>query len=384
MAERDRIDSIVERIVGEILQAHTVQLKEEIVRRITEEVGSVPATEGTNGIASADLAHAVSEIQAGSTQREILRALLDACARYAARVALFVVKAGSATGWQGRGFSNNDSLKDFALDVAAPAVSRAVGEHSIVNARAEEIDQRFLTEFGSPGTGEARLLPLVLKDKVAALVYADGGTEAAPHLDAGSLELLVLTTSAWLELNSLRKQVQKGPAAGESEHSYASAVPVAATPASYSDPFAAHAPGHAMAAAAAAETMAPAIAVATPPEPGVVESEPPLSAAPAASEPAPQVQSTASSEEQEVLRKAQRFARLLIDEIKLYNQAKVAEGRKNKDLYDRLKEAIEKSRATYQKRYGNTVAASSDYFQHELVSSLAEDDISIMGANFPH
>ena len=89
-----------------------------------------------------------------------------------------------------------------------------------------------------------------------------------------------------------------------------------------------------------------------------------------------------SEQDADVHRKAQRFARLLVDEIKLYNQAKVAEGRKNKDLYDRLKEDIDKSRATFKKRYGNTVAASVDYIQAELVRSLAEDDISVMGANF--
>ena len=76
------------------------------------------------------------------------------------------------------------------------------------------------------------------------------------------------------------------------------------------------------------------------------------------------------------------FARLLVDEIKLYNQAKVTEGRKNKDLYDRLKDEIEKSRATYQKRYGTTVAAAADYFNQEIVRSLAGDDGSLMGANF--
>ncbi len=91
-----------------------------------------------------------------------------------------------------------------------------------------------------------------------------------------------------------------------------------------------------------------------------------------------------SPEHQDTHRKAQRFARLLVDEIKLYNQAKVAEGRKNKDLYDRLQEEIEKSRATYHKRYGNTVAASANYFQHEIIRSLAEDDLSNMGANFRH
>jgi hypothetical protein len=47
-----------------------------------------------------------------------------------------------------------------------------------------------------------------------------------------------------------------------------------------------------------------------------------------------------------------------------------------------LKEAIEKSRGTFQKRYGNTVAASGDYFQKEVIRSLAEDDLSVMGANF--
>ena len=88
------------------------------------------------------------------------------------------------------------------------------------------------------------------------------------------------------------------------------------------------------------------------------------------------------SSEVDVHKRAQRFARLLVDEIKLYNQAKVMEGRKNKDLYDRMKEDIDKSRTTYQKRYGNTAAGSADYFSQELIRSLAEDDASLLGNNF--
>ncbi len=386
MAERDRIESIVERIVGEVLQAHSVQSREEIVRRVAAESANLPAPEPgetKSGIKSADLARAVGEIQAGSSQREILKALLDGCARYAARVALFVVKAGSATGWQGRGFTNGDALKDFALDVNASAVGRAIGEQGAVSTPSGEMDARFFEKFGTPAS-EARLLPLLLKDKVAALVYADGGTDGTPHFDAGSLDLLVLATSAWLEVNSLRKQVQKGPAVPEGDASYSSQAPLAAASGSFSDPFAGHTPSHAMAAAAAAaaESVAPAMQAAVHSEAAVVEPEPGLGTAPVAAEP-PSTATAASSEEQEIVRKAQRFARLLIDEIKLYNQAKVAEGRKNKDLYDRLKETIEKSRVTYQKRYGNTVASSNEYFQHELVRSLAEDDISLMGENFP-
>ena len=385
MAERDRIESIVERVVGEVLQAHTAQLREEIVRKVAEESANLPATEapgGKNGVDSAELARAVADVHAGSSQREILKALLDSCAHYAARVALFVVKSGTATGWQGRGFSNNEGLKDFALNVNASAVSRAIGEHGVVSAQPDEMDAHFWEQFGTPAS-EARLLPLLLKDKVAALVYADGGSDGGAHFDAGALDLLVLATSAWLEVNSLRKQVQKGPAGPtEGEHSYSSPAPMAAAAGPYSDPFASHAPSHAMAAAAAAEAAAPPMPPAAHAEAAVVEAEPALGTAPVSAE-APPSPPNASPEEQEVIHKAQRFARLLIDEIKLYNQAKVAEGRKKKDLYDRLKEPIEKSRGTYHKRYGNTVAGSNDYFQHELVRSLAEDDISLMGPNFP-
>jgi len=47
-----------------------------------------------------------------------------------------------------------------------------------------------------------------------------------------------------------------------------------------------------------------------------------------------------------------------------------------------LQDPIDKSRATYQKRYGSTVAGSGNYFEDEMKRSLAEDDLSVMGPNF--
>ena len=76
---------------------------------------------------------------------------------------------------------------------------------------------------------------------------------------------------------------------------------------------------------------------------------------------------------------ARKIARLLVSEIKLYNEAKVAVGRKNKDLYERLKDDIERSRQTYMQRIDPEVAAKSNYFQDELVSTLAEGDAEILG-----
>jgi len=381
MKARDWIEPIVERVVGRVLDSHIAQLRAEIVRQVAEEIAAAPAlAQATSKAASAkssvaDLAHAVGEIQLGSSQREILRALLDASSRYAARVALFVVKGAHATGWQGRGFANDAAIKDFALDDKAPALVRAITNRIAASVPVADQDARFVKEFGAPSSGEGRILPLLLKDKVAALVYADGGPDSAGLLDAGSLELLVLSTSAWLEINSLRKQTQKDPSpSAQPEAQAAAAAPVQSVPA-FNDPFAAHAPGHAMAAAASAA----AYPIAAEP---VLEPAPIVQTQPAAEVDASGGISSLSPEDQDVHRKAQRFARLLVDEIKLYNQAKVAEGRKNKDLYDRLKEVIDKSRGTYQKRYGSTVAASGNYFQNEIVRSLAEDDLSIMGSNF--
>jgi len=208
------------------------------------------------------------------------------------------------------------------------------------------------------------------------LVYADGGTGADKKMDAAAVELLVAATSAWLEVASLRKQALKEGTAEAGAGEKFEAPPVQ-TVSSFSDPFAGHAPKHAVAEPVAVEEPAMAEATAE-----VVTAPAGMSAAAAA--PATDAFAHMSPEDADVHRKAQRFARLLMDEIKLYNQAKVAEGRKNKDLYDRLKEDIDKSRATYQKRYGNTVAASTDYLSSELIRSLAEDDVSILGPNFRH
>lgn len=356
----NEIRHIVEQAVAEALQAHVPGLQSQIVQQV---LGALPAqaAEAAQGSSSANaLVQAVSNIHAGSTQKEILRALLDAGSGYCSRIALFVVKAGAASGWHSRGFGDQDPVKDFALDLTVGPVAHSYQNRIATPGNIAEMGSSFVDRFGKPSNEQVLILPLLLKDKVAAIVYADAGETG--QLDPDSLELLVMSTSAWLEVASLRKQASKEEAA------HAEPAPPVHTVSSFSDPFAAHVPKHVVAHVheqvvempAAHATAAAAPATAADPLAGL------------------------SPEDAETHRKAQRFARLLVDEIKLYNQAKVAEGRRNKDLYDRLKEDIEKSRGTFQKRYGNTAAAVGDYFHHELLRSLAEDDISVMGANFHH
>lgn len=88
-------------------------------------------------------------------------------------------------------------------------------------------------------------------------------------------------------------------------------------------------------------------------------------------------------EERRLHNDARRFARLLVSEIKLYNEKKVLEGRQSHDLYDRLREAIDRSREMYDKRVQPPVAARFDYFHYELLNSLAEGNADRFGSNYP-
>ncbi|HUF04761.1 MAG TPA: hypothetical protein VMM38_11380 [Aridibacter sp.] len=88
-------------------------------------------------------------------------------------------------------------------------------------------------------------------------------------------------------------------------------------------------------------------------------------------------------EERQYHNAARRFARLLVSEIKLYNEQKVKDGCEASDLYDRLKEAIDRSREMYEKRVHGPVAERFDYFNYELVNNLAQGDESKLGGSYP-
>ena len=86
-----------------------------------------------------------------------------------------------------------------------------------------------------------------------------------------------------------------------------------------------------------------------------------------------------SPEEQKAHDDARRFARLVVSEIKLYNEAKVSEGRQTRDIYERLKEDIERGRQMYNDRVATAVRETTDYFQDELVRILGGGDAATLG-----
>jgi hypothetical protein len=117
-----------------------------------------------------------------------------------------------------------------------------------------------------------------------------------------------------------------------------------------------------------------------PPSP-VTVGESPTPSVPAV--PVPFDVSQLSEAEQKIHKDAKRFAKLLVSEIELYNKAKVAEGRKNWDLYKRLKTDIDRSRLTFEKRFGKALSKQVDYFHDELVKILAANDSEVLGPGYP-
>ncbi len=127
-------------------------------------------------------------------------------------------------------------------------------------------------------------------------------------------------------------------------------------------------------------------AVESPPAEPAVEAPPPVlpvapppgfEAEPEVGE--PEVAPALSPEDETRHEEARRFARLLVSEIKLYNEEEVDRGRANRDLYQRLKEDVDRSREMYEKRISPDIRAARDYFHEELVRILGDGDPDTLG-----
>ena len=77
---------------------------------------------------------------------------------------------------------------------------------------------------------------------------------------------------------------------------------------------------------------------------------------------------------------ARRFARLLVSEIKLYNEAEVRAGRQQRDLRRRLRNEIDRAQRLYEERVPPALSARAAYFQQELVQTLADGDATLLGS----
>jgi chemotaxis protein histidine kinase CheA len=90
-------------------------------------------------------------------------------------------------------------------------------------------------------------------------------------------------------------------------------------------------------------------------------------------------QTLALADEQREEESARRYARLLISEIKLYNDAAVEHGRTERDLLTRLGPEIERARRLYEEKIPSAVRRRVDCFDEEVVRTLAGGDAGLLG-----
>jgi hypothetical protein len=434
--EISTLQSLLNESLSTFVDRHAdVQMEGSLVASITEHLHAahergveLAASESSRAKASSDMAivkAAITEINDQKSQADILKALVNRASSFAPRVAFFVIKGETAAGWRGRGFEGtvgDEAIQQISLSVNSDTVigSAAKGlatwsggpgshseDHLLQNRLGEEPAQRIVA------------IPLTVRGRAVAVLYADSAGLDSESINLEALETLVTVSGMAVELLSASRVAPK-KAAEEP-------APVEEPQTSHPEPQASYQP-------ASEYTEAPAAPVAEPSfsgaetiesfEPAALDTgslveavpveetadaftdsyaatEEPAREEPAGWSPAPAEAAPATSsrrrygqdtelpvevkgdEERRLHNDARRFARLLISEIKLYNEQKVAEGRSEHDLYDRLREYIDRSREMYDKRVKAEVAARYDYFHGELVNTLAEGDASKLGSNYP-
>lgn len=315
-------------------------------------------------------------LDGGRAQSEVLQELLRQIGTWCGPRAIVVIRDEAVQGWSGAGFAEGNPPRTWRGRVAdSPALARAAaGTPVLVRPNVDPVLSGWF-----PGS-EPRLLvvPMSLRGKVVGLLLA---LEGEAGLNAPLIQQLTYTVGLMLETMTGRTVVPT-PALME-------AVNMTAAPAPTMFEAAAPAP--------AFEAAAPAVVEALPP---VVEASPPVvEAVPVAAPEAPAPETDASAtmqlkvpippavtpvaarapEDERKHEEARRFARLLVSEVRLYNEQAVQAGKLAHDIYHRLKEDIDRSREMYEQRVSPEVRSASNYFFDEMVRILADGEPAALG-----
>jgi hypothetical protein len=307
----------------------------------------------------------------------------------------------------------DEAIQQVSLPLSSDTVvsSAAKGLATWSGGAGSHADDHLLqSKLGEDSAQRIVTIPLVVRGRAVAVLYADSAGLDSESINLEALETLVTVSGMAVELLSAARGTGAAPKRVEEAAAPAPEPEPAYEPASeYTEPapvepaFSGADTIQSYESAPVAEPEAIVEAVPVDEPSGEFEVTPVEEAAvtedtwstssepePAASTPRRRYGQDADlpvevhgDEERRLHNDARRFARLLISEIKLYNEQKVAEGRTEHDLYDRLREYIDRSREMYDKRVKAEVAARYDYFHGELVNTLAEGDASKLGSNYP-
>lgn len=355
MQNEDSFREVAAKACSEALQEKAGELAASIAQKLGTAFGAGSAAPNR----TKELLDGTVLIAGSRTQTETLESLLAASSAITPDCGLLILRGAQASGWSCHGLTSIDNFKRAIMDCSRGEAAAAVRSAKAVAVQASELDSIFIARLGLGNSTQLLLVPVLLKERVAALLIA----VSKQSDDLAGLELLVHVAQMALDLQVYRKTapqpathpsaVAQPHAAAEVEANRGATAPSGVHRAVPDAVYASTAAGHAAASALHSGT-AQGSTVQQPMSPALDEAH----------------------------ERARRFAKLLVEEIKLYNQTKVSEGRARGDLYSRLRDDIEKSRTAYQKRYGESVR-DVDYFTQELMRILADNNRAVMGAGFP-
>jgi hypothetical protein len=264
----------------------------------------------------------------GESLSQLLDVLAAESARETPRSAVFVVRGRNLQGWSFSGFEaapHEPRSVTFGLDVI-PDFERVVdqGSRSEVHHTAFNGDDSGPLNFISLRSEDVGVaVPVIVGGQVAALVYADDGADLDRPVPASwpeAIELLARHAARCLEAQTAIRAARLSNGGAQSAQSVRSVVGSAAT------------------------------AV---------------------------VASTADSTYAE--EHARRYARLLIADVRLKNEAAVRLGRESHDLWRRLQPEITAAREAFNERVSPSLLQRDRIFEEELVRTLADGDDSLFG-----
>ncbi len=383
------------------------------------------------------LRNAINDLRRNSTQASILRSLVDSAANFAPRGAFFILKNDHLIGWKAFGGDavDENTVRSVHFPVSENTIlSQAIVELSVRSGHANDFSSngKFLEPlaFGAPDRCYA--FPLSARGRGVAVLYADAG-DSSEQVNIDALETLVSFAGLQVELLAAahaqpaaeqaepeaapqheetsvpeyvgdvavaeavaEEVVEAFPEADAADHEETPVTESLETPAAEESPSVETAEYSLSETnfddAAAVEPTQEEVVEETVPEAALVEEAAPqdeAETAPSSDEPKRRfsertvdIPIEVSDDERRSHSDARRFARLLVSEIRLYNEQKVLEAREAGDIYEILKEAIDRSREMYDKRVLPEVASKFDYFHYELVNNLADGDEEKLGAAY--
>lgn len=288
---------------------------------------------------AARLRDAIARLDEAASLSECLDTLADGVSEHTGRSMVFVVRGHVLRGWRVSGFADapaSPASLSVPLDLSGDLWQVAErGRQKDVHPQTFGRDTDPALAFAHLETGAAGMAtPVLVAGRTVALVYADSGGQARDSVSAcwpECVEILARHTSRCLEALTAAKAAGMVPPQGV-----------------------AHVVGRVPQAPALGHVAGPAVT-------GEPSAPPDLEAVTA----------------------AERYAKLLVSEVKLYNEAAIRVARHKKDIRTRLRAEIDRARRLYHERVPASVTTRDEIFEQELLRILADGQPELLGVDMP-